>query len=281
MADLTVIVCTHNRPDALERCLVSIAALEDPVELIVVDSASDVPVDALAARFGARYHHETGPGLSRARNAGFRLASHPIVAFVDDDTEVRPDWARLIHAPFADPAVASVGGACTPSFGADRPRWLSDRLLQYAGITRFGTRSRAVQSKLEYPFGANLALRAGVVSDLGGFREDLGRTGASLLSGEESALLDAISQAGHTIWIEPRAVVRHHVAAERCRSSYYWRRLWWQGITRARADVSVGLTVRLLVAMPVRLVLWVLTGDRVYLYRAAETAGYVRGALQG
>ena len=35
------------------------------------------------------------------------------------------------------------------------------------------------------------------------------------------------------------------------------------------------MTVRLLVAAPVRLVLWLATRDRVHLYRTAETAGYL------
>jgi hypothetical protein len=39
------------------------------------------------------------------------------------------------------------------------------------------------------------------------------------------------------------------------------------------------LTVRLLAALPFRLALWALTRDRVHLYRAAETTGYVRELL--
>ena len=40
---LSVVVCTHNRPLDLERCLQGLAALTDPAEVIVVDSASQPP----------------------------------------------------------------------------------------------------------------------------------------------------------------------------------------------------------------------------------------------
>ena len=43
---LTVGIATCNRPDALRRCLASIALIDDLVtEVIVVDDASDPPID--------------------------------------------------------------------------------------------------------------------------------------------------------------------------------------------------------------------------------------------
>lgn len=277
---LSVIICTHNRPWTLRRCLESVSRLADPVEVIVVDSASSSPVGALAAECGCRYHYEAQPGLSRARNAGLRLATTPIVAFIDDDTELLPEWAREIIRPFEAPHVACVGGSCLALFDVERPRWLSDRLLQYAGITRLGTTSRLAHSRLEYPFGANLALRRHVALSLGGFREDLGRVGTDLLSGEETALLDALANAGHSIHLQPSAALHHHVPAERCRPGYYWRRLWWQGVSRAREGVTPTKSARLLLALPLRLTLWLATRDRFYLYRSAETAGYLATVFQ-
>jgi hypothetical protein len=47
-------------------------------------------------------------------------------------------------------------------------------------------------------------------------------------------------------------------------------------VTRARAEASPKLTLRLLAALPVRLGLYAATRDRVHLYRLAETAGYLR-----
>ncbi len=280
---LSVVVCTHNRPRDLERCLDALAALEDAPEVIVVDSASRPPCRDLVMGYESRlralvYVYEAEPGLSRARNRALGSAGGRIVAFVDDDAAPRPDWAMRIVAAFDDPSVGCVGGACAAVFedAAVRPPWLSDRLLQFAGITRFGSEAREARSSAEWPFGANIAFRAEVLRGNEPFPEELGRDGTTLLSGEESAVVEAVRAAGWKIWLEPTAVVDHAVHAERCSSRYYWRRLWWAGVTRARgADSSVRLGLRLILAAPIRLALYAVTRDRIYLYRSAETAGFL------
>src|SRR5262249_17459304 len=112
---LTVVICSHNRPEDLERCLRGLAALEDDVAGIVVDSASNPPLRATVDGFSASvrrltYHHVSQPGLSLARNRGLELARTELVAFLDDDTVPERAWARNLVGPFADPKVVCVGG---------------------------------------------------------------------------------------------------------------------------------------------------------------------------
>lgn len=281
---LSVVVCTHNRPADVERCLDALARLDERPEVIVVDSASDPPCRDLVLSYedalpGLTYVFEPEPGLSRARNRGLARASGAIVAFVDDDAAPHRDWSARILAPFErDAAVGCVGGACLPAFedAAPRPPWLSDRLLQFAGITRIGAEPRAARSSAEWPFGANIAFRSAALGPHAPFPEELGRHGTTLLSGEEFAVVERLRSSGWTIWLEPAAIVDHTVHCERTRSRYYWRRLWWAGVTRARSgDSRPSVGLRLLVAAPVRLLLYALTWDRVHLYRSAETAGFL------
>jgi glycosyltransferase involved in cell wall biosynthesis len=280
---LSVVVCTHNRPADLERCLDALADLEDGLEVIVVDSASRPPCRDLVTPYRTRiprlvYLYEAEPGLSRARNLGLAHATGQIVAFIDDDAAPRAHWDREIVAPFEeDCEIGCVGGACVAAFAdpSDRPSWLSDRLLQFAGITRFGDEARLARSSVEWPFGANIAFRTSALSEAP-FSEMLGRHGTTLLSGEESALVESVLSRGWKIWLEPRAIVDHTVHSERCRSTYYWRRLWWAGVSRARAtDARRATALRLVVAAPTRLLLYALTRDRVHLYRSAETVGFL------
>ena len=77
MADplLSVVVCTHERADALGRCLEALAALEDPVEVVVVDSASQEPCTDLVERFAGRIPRlrlvcEEGPACRGRETAG-------------------------------------------------------------------------------------------------------------------------------------------------------------------------------------------------------------------
>jgi GT2 family glycosyltransferase len=282
---LTVVVCTHDRPDDLERCLRGLAALEDDVEVVVVDSASRRPLQALVNTFSdsvrrLAYHYEPVAGLARARNRGVELATSDLVAFIDDDTVPEPTWAKRLVGPFADPNVACVGGTCRASFDSTRPSWLSDRLLQFAGITRFGVEARAARSSAEYPFGANMCFRRRLLLEIGGFSQNLGRVGGKLLSGEEHEVIETLRNAGCSIWLEPSAVVDHRVTSARCRPRYYWRRLWWQGVSRARTRRSPVLAARLVAAAIARLALWAVTGDRFYLFRTAETAGYLLDCLR-
>jgi GT2 family glycosyltransferase len=119
-----------------------------------------------------------------------------------------------------------------------------------------------------------MAFRRDALADAGEFCEELGRTGDTLLSGEDSDMVRRVLAAGWRVWLEPRAAVFHAVHTERLHSRFYWRRLWWAGIGRA-TQPALRTTVRLLGALPVRVVLWAATGDRIYLYRLAETAGYL------
>jgi glucosyl-dolichyl phosphate glucuronosyltransferase len=283
-ARLSAVVCTHNRPGDLVRCLDGLAGLKDVPEVIVVDSASDPPSRDVVSGYERRlpglvYLYEPQAGLSRARNRGLGHATGEIVAFVDDDAVPRADWATEMVAAFdGDPSIGCVGGACAAAFAGPggRPRWLSDRLLQFAGITRFGAEARPARSSAEWPFGANIAFRRAALGAEDPFPESLGRHGTTLLSGEEYALVETVRAGGWTVWLEPRAIVDHTVHEERCTSAYYWRRLWWAGVSRARAaDVRATTAFRLVVAAPVRLCLYLLTRDRVYLYRSAETAGFL------
>lgn len=283
MAELSVVVCTHERPDDLDRCLAGLAALEEPVEVIVVDSASAVPCRGLVERWGASiaslaYVYVSEPGLSLARNAGIDRARGSIVAFIDDDAVPAPDWSRAIVQAFVRGDVGCVGGACRAAFTAPRPRWLSERLLQLAGITRFGETPREPRSSAEWPFGANMAFRREALADAGPFSTALGRDGRSLLSGEDSDMVQRVLTCGWRVWLEPAALVDHSVHPDRCRGGYYWRRLWWNGISRA-VTPSARVSARLLAAVPIRLVLWAAVRDRVYLYRLAESAGYFAARL--
>lgn len=91
-------------------------------------------------------------------------------------------------------------------------------------------------------------------------------------------MVQRVLNAGWRVRLEPRAAVLHTVHAERLRARFYWRRLWWAGVGRAQRPTPE-LTLRLLVAVPVRLLLWLLSRDRIYLYRLAESAGYLAARI--
>ena len=115
----SVVVPTYRRPRLLDRCLAALAAQDLPpeaYEVIVTDDAGCRETRRLVQEWAARgpmpVHYVPvccGHGPAAARNAGWRAAHAPIIAFTDDDCEPVPGWLRAGLAGFVD-GVAAVSG---------------------------------------------------------------------------------------------------------------------------------------------------------------------------
>lgn len=222
--ELSVIVCTRDRPDDLAQCLRALAAQSAPVrEIIVVDNSSGRSAQPVAAQHArVRYVHEPRPGLSVARNAGLAACASELIAFTDDDVEVHPDWSRELVRAFQEaPQADVVTGLVLPAslrteaqrhfqfsmggFGASflplhfDQRFFADALPHGPQVWRIGA-------------GANTAFRRRVFERVGLFDERLG-AGAAGCS-EDSELWYRVLAEGGACLYEPRAVVHHHHRAE-------------------------------------------------------------------
>ena len=113
----SIVICTRDRPDDLERCLASLGSQSrQPDEVIVVDNASrDDRTRMVAAAAGVTYIREDRPGLDFARNAGARAARHAIVAYTDDDVVLHPLWLERLVDAFDDADVMAVTGLVLPA----------------------------------------------------------------------------------------------------------------------------------------------------------------------
>lgn len=100
---VSVVIPTCRRPDLLHRCLEAVLGQSlDPhgFEIVVVDDAHDDVTRALVATLQPaggmprlRYMRPpNGRGPAIARNAGWRAASAPLIAFTDDDTVPDKEW---------------------------------------------------------------------------------------------------------------------------------------------------------------------------------------------
>lgn len=213
---LSVVVPTRDRPDFLASCLDAIARSHvPPAEVLVVDSASTDPAAVRAAAGDVRVLDCGVPGASRARNIGWRAAQGRVVAFVDDDVRVAPDWSSRICAPFADHDVVVVTGAVR----AGRP------------VPGAGAHVEAVALTDDVPAGpfdrtttgnvgasANLTVRRDALVAVGGFDEALG-AGARFKAAEDIDLFRRLLELGcgwhaadavghHDQWRGRRALVR-------------------------------------------------------------------------
>ena len=210
--DLSVIICTRNRPELLAAALGGLAGRGPEVELIVVDSASDGPETERVARAAdAIYVRCDRPGLSLARNRGVATATADLVAFTDDDCVPDPTWADAVRAGFADDRI----GLVTGPIRADREA----RLATSINLHDEPMRLTAQSDPFEIGHGANMAFRRQALIDGGPFDEVMG-PGAPFQAAEDIDLMRRVLGAGwegifdvrvslsHTQWRTTREALR-------------------------------------------------------------------------
>jgi GT2 family glycosyltransferase len=220
---VSVVLCTRDRPAALETALASLLDADYPsFQVVVVDNASRTQASArVVTAIGdprVRLVEEPRPGLARARNRGIVNSTHEIIAFTDDDVIVDRWWLRgLVDGLTAGEDVACVCGMVPSGELRSFPQAYFD-----ARVTWARNCSRRVFSLAEppgdehlFPFqvgqfgtGANFAIRRSVVLDLGGFDEALG-VGSQTQGGEDIDMFVRVLLAGHELVYEPSAIVWH------------------------------------------------------------------------
>lgn len=213
----SVVVCTRDRPDALDRCLEALAQLVYArFEVVVVDNAPrDRRAEAVARRWEARYVVEPAAGLSRARNTGARSCSSEVVAFTDDDAVPDRMWLSRLAEPFCNPAVVVVTGRTLPLVPEGAARIAPVHAGDFGPEPRRLDRSHPLWFEMA-SFGGigngnNMAFRRRVFDEWRGFDERLGR-GAFVSSCEEHRAYAELVERGHTIVYTPLAIVGHPVS---------------------------------------------------------------------
>jgi glycosyltransferase involved in cell wall biosynthesis len=112
---ISVVICTYNRRDYLERCLDYLRyQSNDNFEVIVVDGPSDDGTAELLELWDGKIKVARNPerNLSKSRNIGIDLAAGDIVAFIDDDALPFDDWVAGIFKAYHERPlmVAGLGG---------------------------------------------------------------------------------------------------------------------------------------------------------------------------
>lgn len=219
---MSVIVCTHNRPDQLKVCLEHLEKQQYPsFEVIVVDNSprSDVVKAHVTSLDASRYRYVPEPraGLSRARNTGASAASGDILAFIDDDEEPDIFWLAALARGFArDGNVGCVTGLIAPACLDTEAQYVFETLGGHSkgrGFEPAILSAHGPQSPLypQPPFGAggNMAFRREVLAKIGRFDTALG-AGTASLGAEDTLALTLVLLSGFSIAYEPAAFVRHH-----------------------------------------------------------------------
>jgi len=119
--NVSMIICTNNRPEELAICLHSMEAqISKPYEVIIVDddlpNQTAEPVAKEFIRHGKLkinyIINNYGVKWPATRNIGVRAAAADIFAFIDDDVILPPNWLTEIIKCYEETGADGVGG-CT------------------------------------------------------------------------------------------------------------------------------------------------------------------------
>ena len=237
--DLSIVICTYRRYDALERAVAAVLAdsTYNPanMELIVVDNTPKPERQSFKLTEQVHVVPCDEVGLSNARNQGISIAQGEIIAFIDDDAIVRDTWcAAALNAFRMLPGAEVCGGKTVPLYSSSsRPVWYYEELARYLSCIDWGSRTRPIAPG-EWVVGANMAFRKRVFS-VARFDPSLGRKGvASLLSNEELAMFDRIGRA--KVYYVPEMCVEHMIPDDRLTLEWFRKRVFWQAVSDSLSD---------------------------------------------
>lgn len=238
MADISVIVCTHNpRKDYLQRVLEALngqSLTKDQWELLIVDNASDerlaVTCD-LSWHVRARHVREENLGLTPARLRGITESRGELLVFVDDDNVLSSGFleeASAIHARYGYLGVFGAG-SLEPEFEIPPPPAIRPYLpllaVRSVPTVRWSNNAKDQES---IPWGAGLCVTRAVAHRYRQFVKNLditvlGRRGKELFASEDYLFSWVAASMGCGFGIFPQLRVTHLIAPGRLNQRYILR----------------------------------------------------------
>ncbi len=176
------------------------------------------------------------PGLSAARNLGIQQAEGDIIAFVDDDVVLFPDWADEMVKTYEDNSVIGVTGPAFPLWENESMNWLPEEfywIISCSGFTGWNG-LRAVRSA----WGDNMSFRKEAF-DHCHFSQDFGQTTGEQEAWKAGPVDDAEFsinlrlKTGKLILYNPQVRVQHKVYTYRLTRRFIRGQSYWQGYTKA------------------------------------------------
>ncbi len=204
----SLIIASRDRPDLLADTVASVLQGEEvPAEMVIVDqSHSPHPtIGNLGAsrECQVRYLWVQTAGLSRGRNTAITSARYDILAVIDDDMYVAPDWfTKLVQSLEKGGPRSVVSGQVRPYFPKGGMGFVPSTKITETPAVYQG------RVKKDVLLTGNMAMYRTAVEAVGLFDERLG-PGAPFPSAEDSDFGFRLLEAGFCIRYVPEAIVYH------------------------------------------------------------------------
>lgn len=176
---ISFIIPAYNAQKTITTCLQSIIDCDYPLEkkeIIVVNNNSTDLTEKIVADFPVTAIQETRQGRSIARNTGARIAKGEILAFIDADCKISPNWSKEIAKSFKTPQIGATQGPIIPISDGEENFLSRFRFYQSAHLTNDSHILMDVVSfKLPMINSACCAYSKMAFEFVGGFDEELER----------------------------------------------------------------------------------------------------------
>ena len=234
---VSVIITTYlmDRWDWLKECVESAQAQSVPALeiIVVVDHNQDLLERIVRELPGVvAVPNIGGRGVSGARNSGVKASRGEVVAFLDDDAVVTPDWLSTLLQHIVEPNVVGVGCYSDGLWENPRPSWFPSEFgwtigVSYAGLPEQPTSVRNVWT-------CAMLVKRSAFEVVDGFREDFGKIGNKSLPEDTDLCLRIAAAHEDSVWMwDPEKVMQHRVPAGRATFGYLMSRCFLQGWGKA------------------------------------------------
>ncbi|MDP2648862.1 MAG: glycosyltransferase family A protein [bacterium] len=187
--DISLIIPAYNEEDYIGACIDS--ALKNGrgrfKEIIVVDNASTDKTAEVARNKGALVVREERKGLTSARQSGLEASTSELIAYIDADTHLTPQWVDIVERTFRErPDIVSLSGPRRHFGTVWYRRWILNAVWVVAPLTYYVVGYMIL--------GGNFVAKRSAIEKIGGFDRSIA------FYGEDTDLARRLSKVGKTLF---------------------------------------------------------------------------------
>jgi len=169
------------------------------------------------------------PGLSEARNVGIKEARGYIIAFVDDDVVLFPEWAKEMVNAYDDDSIIGVTGPAFPLWEDESMSWFPEEFYWIISCTTWCGWDEV--REVRNAWGMNMSFRTEAFQKCGAFLNEFGYHKGPMAEDNEFSLR-VRRKTGKRIMYSPKVRVRHRVHKYRLSQQFIKERAYWIGYSR-------------------------------------------------
>lgn len=168
-------------------------------------------------------------GLSAARNVGIKEAKGDIIAFVDDDVVLFPEWAEELVRAYDDGNIIGVTGPALPLWEDKSMAWFPKEFYWIISCTAWCNWSEVTE--VRNAWGMNMSFRAEAFQECGLFSNEYGFHKGPMAEDNEFSLR-VKAKTGKRIVYCPSVRLWHRVHEYRLSQRFIRERAYWIGRSR-------------------------------------------------